>query len=165
MKNKRWLSKIGSFFLLLSFTLWQSLNPDFSETDLEVPPEPLEGMENLLLEEGNRSEYMPNEFIVKLNEGHSLMELDDLRQEYRIFSVEDVFQEVPSLEEGLKQLKKERAALENPDHSGWYWWNDKESKESKEYEARIAQEKEDLDQAIAAKEALIDRLSARQKRA
>jgi hypothetical protein len=114
---------------------------------------------------GDLPEYVPGELIVKLKEGHTLAELDDFRQKYQILGSEPVFRKVVSPEAGLAELKKRREALENPDHSGWYWWKDKESKESKDYEARVAKEKEDLDRAIEAKEQLIGRLQARQKRA
>ena len=130
---------------------------------------PLPAARAVVSEEGSLpaadSEYAPGDLIIKLKEGHTLPELDGLRQEHRILSAEQVFPKVPSAEESLEKLKKERQALENPDHSGWYWWSDKESKEYKKYAERVAKEKERLDRAIQGQEELVAHLAARRRRA
>ena len=114
---------------------------------------------------GVSPQYLPGKLIIKLKEGHTLPELDELIQKYRILSVEEVFPPVPSAEENLAELKKKREALENPDHSGWYWWSDKDSREYKDYAERIAKEKEELDRAIQGQEELVASLAERQKQA
>ncbi len=159
-----------SFLLVALFCLLQT--PQFSTPavadDLSLSARAV--MKKFLQRHSHPSEEVflnsvPGELIVKLKEGHTLAELDGLKQKYRILSDEPVFPPVVSPQESLAELKKQRTALENPDHSGWYWWSDKESKESKDYETRIAQQKENLDKAIKNKEQLIDHLQARQQRA
>ncbi len=157
-RKSRWNRSLSLFlvaslcFLQMPVTFAQAMVPESAD------PTQIEPSEDL-------PEYVPGEFIVKLKEGHTLAELDGLRVENGILSAEPIFPKVASPEENLAELKQKRAGLDNPDHTSWFWWSNKESSEAKNYEARNAREKARLDAAIAAQTALVQKLVDRKKRA
>ncbi len=109
--------------------------------------------------------YAPGQIIVKVKEGYDLSAIEPLNQRFGVSSVTEVFPKEPTAQERLQELKKKRAGLEGQEHPSWYWWKDKDSPESKEYQTRIEKEKAELDSRIKGQEGLIARLERRQKRA
>ena len=172
----------SSFFLLsVSLIVWQtpafgflqegdSETPSASDESFEddpeeahpadLPEESSDPDENI----SSASTYVPGELIVKLKEGHDLSELNDLHQRFGVTFSEKISPASLAPQERLEELKKKRAGLESPDHSGWYWWSDKESKEYQEYRERISKEKEDLDHQIQTQEELLHHLKQWQER-
>lgn len=109
-------------------------------------------------------EYAPGKLIVKLKEGSSLTDIQELNSKYNVFSSDKVFQEFPSPYKTLEELKNELSGI-GKEHESWYWQLDKDSKEYKDYAAKIEKEKEDLQNQIKSQEELIAKLEERQKRA
>ena len=107
---------------------------------------------------------VPGEFIVKLKPGAELSALQELNAFYKVVSTEKVFSKAIEPKERLEQLKNELAGLDNS-HQSWYWQLDKDSKEYKDYIAKIEREKGDLGQKIKSEEEFIADLEARQVRA
>ena len=176
--------RFGVIFLVISLSLWQSpLGPEMAraDNDDEEIQDPEEGFQDpqgpsgefqdipgksgdAQVMGGFGNKFVPGELIVKLKEGADPSSLQALNQKYAVTSTERIFQDIPAPEETLKTLKDQLAAL-SPGHPSWYWWADKDSPESKDYQTRIAKEKEQLEAQIKAKEDLIARLAQRQGRA
>jgi subtilisin family serine protease len=127
--------------------------------DTRISGEPV-----VLGEEAKQPEYVKGELIVKLREGATLESLKELNEQYKVTSIEKIFQESSDPKETLDELKNNLAKL-NTEHDKWYWQLDKDSQEYKDYIARIEQEKEDLTKQIQAQEELIAHLDQRQNRA
>lgn len=116
-----------------------------------------------LFRENKGAEYAPDELIAKLKEGRSLEDIKELNEKYNVVSSEKVFKQTAPANDVLKQLKDKLSAV-GVEHDKWFWQLDKDSKEYKEYAAKIDNEKEELKKQIQAQEELIARLEARQKR-
>ena len=110
-------------------------------------------------------EFVPGQLIIKLREGKTLEDVADLNQKYGITASERVIPDTPSPQQTLDDLKAKYNALGNPSHDSWYWQLDKNSKEYKDYIAKLEKEKEELQGKINAQEELVAKLEARQKRA
>src|SRR3989339_243501 len=115
-------------------------------------------------QQAKEANYAPGKLIVKLKEGATVYDIQDINNKYNVSSMEKLFKEVAPAEETLKQLKDKLASL-SVEHQGWYWQLDKNSQEYKDYAARIEKEKGELQKQIEAKEKLIAHLAQRQKRA
>ncbi|OIO32980.1 MAG: hypothetical protein AUJ70_04200 [Candidatus Omnitrophica bacterium CG1_02_40_15] len=109
-------------------------------------------------------EYAPGELIVKLKQGQTLQDIKGLNTKYNVNSAEKVFQDTSNPKDSLKQMKDKLASL-TAEHQGWYWQLDKDSKEYKDYVAKLEKEKQGLQEQIKAQEELIAKLEERQKRA
>ncbi|MCX5697979.1 MAG: S8 family serine peptidase, partial [Candidatus Omnitrophica bacterium] len=109
-------------------------------------------------------QYVPGQFIVKLKEGKAVTDIQDLNVQFKVTVVKEVFEKTPSPEEELQQLNAKLANL-STSHSSWFWQLDKNSKEYKEYMAKLEQEKAQLQGQIKAQEELIVHLAERQQRA
>lgn len=118
----------------------------------------------ILPQQPKAPEFTPGELIVKLKEGKSLGDIQELNAQYNVTSSEEVFKDISSPEDILKQLKGQLAKL-GSEHDSWFWQLDKGSKEYKDYVARINKEKEILQTQIQAQEELLSHLEQRQKRA
>lgn len=116
------------------------------------------------LQESKALAYAPGELVVKLKPGASLAELEPLNQQFGVTASDPVFPKATDPKEHLTTLKQKLATLA-PGHEGWSWYTDKDSQEAKDYTARIAKEREELQQQIQAQEELIERLNRRQARA
>lgn len=109
-------------------------------------------------------EYAPGELIVKLKEGQTLQDINDLNTKYNVNSAEKVFQDTSNPKDSLKQMNGKLVSL-TAEHQGWYWQLDKNSKEYKDYIAKLEKEKQGLQEQIKAQEELIAKSEERQKRA
>ena len=109
-------------------------------------------------------DYAPGQLIVKLKEGKTTADLQELNSKYKVSSAEKVFKDSPKPEDVLSGLKADLAKL-NAEHQSWYWQLDKESKEYKDYQQKIENEKEEIQEKIKRQEDLIARLAKRQARA
>lgn len=107
---------------------------------------------------------VPGEFIVKLKPGAELSAIQELNAFYKVTSAQELFSQTFEPKERLARLKNELTGLDNS-HQSWYWQLDKDSKEYKDYVARIEREKEGLNQKIKAEEKFIVDLEERQARA
>lgn len=108
--------------------------------------------------------YAPGELIIKLKPDASLADLAALNARFGVMVSEPVFPKTTDPNDHLAALRRKLATL-TPKHQGWSWYADKESQEAKDYAARIAKEREELQQQIQAEEELIARLERRQQRA
>ncbi len=108
--------------------------------------------------------FAPGELIVKIKDGKTMDELSELNTKYDVTSTEGIFQSPGSPEDMLKSLQQKSADLDSQ-HDSWYWQMDKDSKEYKDYVAKIEAQKEVLKSQISAEQALIDHLTQRQSRA
>lgn len=116
-------------------------------------------------ENGAGQEYIPGQLIVKLKEGKSLTDIRELNTKYNVTSSQKIFKETTSPpEETLKQLKDKLTDL-SKEHGTWYWQLDKNSREYKDYAAKIENEKTQTEEQIKAQKELLSRLEQRQKRA
>ncbi|MCX5714212.1 MAG: S8 family serine peptidase, partial [Candidatus Omnitrophica bacterium] len=97
------------------------------------------------------SKFVPGEFIVKLKKGKSLADIKSLNAHYGIGAVSRVF---PDPKEKIAKLKDRLTKL-NSEHGSWFWQMDKNSKEYKDYIAKINKEKDDLQGQIREQESLI----------
>ncbi len=109
-------------------------------------------------------DYAPGQLIVKLKEGKTTADLQELNSKYKVSSVEKVFKDSVKPEDVLSGLKADLDKL-NAEHQSWYWQLDKESKEYKDYQQKIGNEKEEIQAKIKRQEELIGRLAKRQARA
>ena len=109
-------------------------------------------------------DYAPGQLIVKLKEGKTTADLQELNSKYKVSSVEKVFKDTPQPEDVLSGLKADLAKL-NVEHQSWYWQLDKDSKEYKDYQQKIENEKEQIQEKIKRQEELIARLEKRKARA
>ncbi|MFH1198699.1 MAG: S8 family serine peptidase [Candidatus Omnitrophota bacterium] len=160
LKLKRVLSVI--FVLALAFFGCVISGDYVGAADSDKP-----GIRSRLENEGLKDtgpKFMPGEVIVKLKEGATTSDIQELNNKYKITAQERVFKDIPNPQEDLKKLKDKLANLDTK-HESWYWQADKDSKEYKDYLAKIEKEKEDLNKQIKAKEDLIAKLEERQKRA
>jgi subtilisin family serine protease len=109
-------------------------------------------------------QYVPGQLLIKLKEGKTLEDIQELNQIYQVYSIEQVFPDLGSPQENLKQLK---SALSNlgKSHQRWFWQLDKDSAEYQEYEANIRKEKASLVKQIQETEEFIAHLENRQDRA
>ena len=109
-------------------------------------------------------QYVPGQLLIKLKEGKTLEDIQELNQIYQVYSIEQVFPDLGSPQENLKQLK---SALSNlgKSHQRWFWQLDKDSAEYQEYEANIRKEKASLVKHIQETEEFISHLENRQDRA
>ncbi len=149
MKRLNLLNKI--VLGILSFNLGL-LNPIYTRA---------ESAENAIKES---PQAVPGEFIVKLKPGAELSAIQELNAFYKVTSAQELFSQTIEPKERLARLKNELTGLDNS-HQSWYWQLDKDSKEYKDYVARIEREKEGLNQKIKAEEEFIADLEERQARA
>jgi len=110
------------------------------------------------------AKYAEGQLIVKLKEGYVLADLRELNDKYRVSTTEKVFKEIPAPQDTLREMEKNLASL-NAEHLKWYWQLEKNSREYKDYLAKIEKEKTELTRRIEAKKGLIRHLEQRQKRA
>ncbi len=103
------------------------------------------------------------QIIVKLKPSETIDTLTPLNQKYDVVSVEKVFKDVLSPEAVLAKLKKDFSEV-GKKHDTWFWQLDKNSKEYKEYEEKLKQQKDELANRIQNQEKLIVKLEERQKR-
>lgn len=110
-------------------------------------------------------EYAPGELIVKLKEGKTPDDIQELNAKYNVSSIGQVFKEVATSppQDRLQELKNKLANVGN-EHQKWYWQMDKNSQEYKDYVAKIEKEKDELKKQIQAQEELVASLEQRQKR-
>ncbi len=141
----RWLRGV---VLLSSLALWQTLAlGTLTEIDSESEPE-----------------FVPAQIILKLKEGEDPASLRSLHQRYPVLSAERVFPTVPSPEERLQILRGKLRELA-PGHQSWYWWADRDSPESRDYQARVDAQRERLHQQIKGLEKLVERQNRRRQAA
>lgn len=110
------------------------------------------------------AEYALGELIVKLKDGKTLADIQELNAKYGVSVTNQVFQGVASPRAKVEELKKKLTQL-NTQHDKWYWQLDKSSQEYKDYIARIEKERTELKSQIQTQEELNARLEERQKRA
>ncbi len=91
--------------------------------------------------------FVPGELIVKLNEGKTMEDLADLNSEFNIVSSDRLFQHLEASSGDIGKMKKKLKEL-NGFHESWYWQFDKNSKEYKDYLARLEQQKKILEAEI-----------------
>lgn len=149
--------------MALSLTLWQ--NPAFGMLEEKSPSGSQPSQDPSAPAQPPQTEYAPGELIVKLKPGYDLSSIRELNQQLGVKQVQEIFPKVTSPEDRLEELKAKRAGLEGKEHPGWYWWKDKESADSKDYEARLAKEKEELERQTQGLEEQIRHLEQRQARA
>lgn len=113
--------------------------------------------------EAEAPQYGPAQLIVKLKEGRTLEDIGELNEKYSVTQTEKIFKETQTPRETLRELKDKLAKL--TEHQSWYWQLEKDSQEYKAYLAKIAKEKEGLQNQIQAEEELAERLSKRKMRA
>lgn len=101
--------------------------------------------------------FVPGQLIVKLREGFRIEILQELNQRYGVTAIEPLFNGRAAPEETLQALRARLAELTH-EHTRWYWWADRDSPEAKEYEARVARERSDLERQIQTVEALEQRV-------
>ena len=70
--------------------------------------------------------YVPGQLIVKLKEGKTTTDLQELNSKYKVSSMEGVFKDAPNPEVVLSGLKEDLSKL-NVEHQSWYWQLDKDS--------------------------------------
>ena len=116
------------------------------------------------LQKINYPEFAPGELIVKLKEGKTTNELNELNAKYNVISIEGIFKNTGNPEDTLKSLQQKLAELGSK-HDSWYWQMDKDSKEYKDYAAKIEAQKEQLKTQIDQEEELLAHLNQRQARA
>lgn len=133
------------------------LSPLASAQESDLPP----GIASKKLDP---KDYSPGQLIVKLKEGKTTADLQELNSKYKVSSVEKVFKDSAKPEDVLTGLKADLAKL-NAGHQSWYWQLDKDSKEYKDYQQKIENEKEEIQAKIKRQEELISRLEKRQARA
>ncbi|MBW2046218.1 MAG: S8 family serine peptidase [Deltaproteobacteria bacterium] len=112
----------------------------------------------------SEAEHAPGKLIVKLHEQASLEDIQELNEKYNVSNVKRVFPDVAPPQERLDELKSKLSGLDS-NHKCWYWYNDTDSQEYKDYRARIAQEKKQLSCQIETLELLIARLEQRKQNA
>jgi beta propeller repeat protein len=145
------------------------------EKDTTQEPEKISKSQNIRLlgspsgptipgKESKEPEYVGGQLIVKLQEGKTLDDIQELNAKYGVTLTEKVFKDTPNTEETLKQLKDKLAKL-GAEHESWYWQLDKNAQEYKNYIVKIEKEKEQLTKQIQAQEELVAHLDQRQKRA
>jgi len=172
--NQRTFIGLVNFLLVLTFALFQA--PAYgitggadSETPLDAPLYD-EAASRYTIRPADRApddptpltpEFAPGRMIVKLKDNASFSDLEALNQQFGVTSMERIFPDAPDFQERLKALKAKRASLDNPTHTSWYWWQDKDSQEAKEYQARLESEKQLLDTQI---QTLQNRITRRQQR-
>ncbi len=93
-------------------------------------------------------EYIKGQLIVKLKNGCTLTDIQELAEKYNVISAEKVLNEAPPVRDTLTQLKQKLGEL-NAKHDKWYWQLEKDSAEYKDYIAKIEQEKRDITERIA----------------
>ncbi len=112
----------------------------------------------------DRPRFVPGRIIVKLKEGQSLSSLSKLNTQFGATAVNRLLPERLSLSGRLNVLRRMRAELvSGQSHGRWYWWKDKDSEESKDYEARVAREKALLDRQVEIQEKLVSRVERLQE--
>ncbi len=139
--------------------------PESTQIPAESPPYHLDADHPADPTQEAEPDYTPGRIIVKLKTGAALADLEPLNQRFGVTSVQDLFPKHLTPQERLEALKQKRARLGSTTHSRWYWWKDKDSKEHREYQAKIEAERVKIDQQIQAQEELIARLERRQQRA
>lgn len=112
-----------------------------------------------------KAEYVPGQLIVKLKEGKTLNDIQDLNNKYGVTSVEEIFKKTPDPTEVLRSLQDELAGLNNPSPQSWYWQLDKNSEEYKARLAKLEEDKAQLKAQIKAQKDLITKLEERNKAA
>lgn len=110
------------------------------------------------------AEYVQGELIVKLKDGKTLKDIQELNNQYAVNSTKELFPKTAAPEQVLKELKDKLANI-GVEHENWYWQMDKNSQEYKDYQVKIEQGKKELQQQIQAEEELIAHLAQRQQRA
>ena len=108
--------------------------------------------------------YAPGQLIVKLKEGKTTADLQELNSKYKVSSLERIFKDTSKPEDVLSQLKADLDKLD-VGHQSWYWQLDKDSQEYKDYQQKIEKDKEEIQEKIKRQEELIARLAKRQARA
>jgi len=160
----------GKVILIIIFMNLVSLNFDVIQNSVFIEALAQEQSSDSQEESKNKSltpqatDYPKDELIVKLKEGRTVSDIQALNDKYDVISVEKVFKDKLDPKDVLVQLKSKLSNLDTQ-HQGWYWQLDKDSKEYKDYKARIDKEKEALSQQIKSQEELIARLEKRQSRA
>ena len=108
--------------------------------------------------------FLPDELIIKLKDGKTPNDIEDLNKQYGVISNTKLFGENASPEDHLKDLRKKLQEKETT-HESWYWQIDKNSEEYKEYVARLEKEKEELKERIQHFEQRLKRASGYQEAA
>ncbi len=109
--------------------------------------------------------FVPGQLIVKLKDGRTIQDVQDLNSKYGVKNTDTVFGKTPLPEEKLQALRDKLAGYETGAHASWYWQMDANSQEYKDYSAKIEKEKALLQKEIRAQEALLERLAQRKARA
>lgn len=164
--DKKMQSKKLSLIIIILLVLGLSIVPDTLAlfTDYaEVTDKGISISENSP-QKLTSPEFVSGQLVVKLKDGKTLEDIEDLNAKYKVVSVERIFKDSLSPQDALKQLKDKLSRL-TPEHQTWYWQLDKESVEYKEYIAKIKKERESLQKQILAQEDLITHIEERQKRA
>jgi len=174
--NKRTFIGLVNFLLVLTFALFQV--PAYGVTGEEVSAAPRDPAVNeeaasqytlrptgLALDAPapTTPEFAPGRMIIMLREDATLDDLEALNKTHGVISSQKLFPDAPSTQDQIRRLKQQRAQLDNPTHTSWYWWKDVDSKEAQEYEARLVEERKALDDQIAALENLVARREKKQK--
>lgn len=108
--------------------------------------------------------FSSGQLIVKLKDGKTIDDIIGLNGKYHVYSAENITNGIPNPHDKLKQLQEQLTGLEST-HENWYWQMDKDSKEYKDYVAKIEKEKAYLKDRIREQENLIEKIAQRQKRA
>lgn len=84
------------------------------------------------------TEYAPGELIVKVAEGASIDDLQELNASYQAEVTGQVFAGIPGPEDTLNGLeeKLEKLNAKYVSHTSWFWYMNQNSPEYKEYKAR-----------------------------
>lgn len=159
---------LGLLFISDGYAIVDEYSPQeqegriLEEQDIRISPEA--GVPTMPEKESKVPEYALGELIVKLKEGKTLEDIQELNAKYNVTAIEKVFKDIPPAQVTLDELKGKLAKL-GIEHQSWYWQLDKDSPEYKDYTAKIEKEKQALQKQIQAQEELVNHLEQRQKRA
>lgn len=137
--------------------------PGCKEEGIGEPAEVMLPGQELDKSQVKAAEYVAGELIVKLKEGRTLTDIEELNNKYAVSATEDVFPKITDPNQTLDELKNKLANF-STGHDTWYWQMDKNSQEYKDYQAKMDEEKAALENEIKVQEELIAHLEERQKR-
>ena len=109
--------------------------------------------------QSNPSSYKPGELIVKIKEGYTISDINDLNNTYNVTSSDKAFSTYENPKDKIDQLQKKLDDLATG-HNSWYWQLDKNSDEYKKYQAKIASEEKGLKDQIDKEKETLARLDA-----
>lgn len=161
------ISSIIFGLVLLNVETIQAVSEEKIESEVQdiIREEQLTGYETGKddLNAAEISEYVAGEIIVKLKEGKTLTDIEELNNKFNVSSTGELFSKITDPNQELQELKDKITNLDTK-HEKWYWQMDKASQEYKDYTEKVEAEKAALENQIKMQEEIVARLEQRQKR-